>query len=502
MSTSGDSPRFRTLPLLWTAAFVAVSALLLFWGSWGGSLYNSDDYIYLDFARGMRETGDWLELRFQGVVFHQRPPLSTWLLAVSTELLGDTPFAARLPSILMGLAGLWLTVLVTRRLLRDEATALLAAGLVLATHLFYFHVRGATSDATLFAGLMAFLFFHLRFDGRWRDALGLGLALGWMLMTKGVVAVLPAALAMVHWMARRRWDLLRSPRLPAALVLALALALPWHLAMTLRHGAAFWEEYIGFNVLARAGGSLFFEADPLYYVRRLLLHEGVLPYLYVAGLVAGVLRLQRRRDAADLFLFLWLLVLFLPFQLSSTRLYHYLLPSVPALSVLAARTAAPILHRPWGLPAALVAALGLFLGNNLAHLDAEYSGDQRRFADAVRAEAADPAVRVFSLNRYELAFFHLTGRPVRMITTDPGGRDALLSLPEFSRTRTVEFLEHPALEVFLAEGPFVCITDPPSLPLLCGPDPASCRGGRARVVAGVRALLVVGEGPGGRGRGP
>jgi 4-amino-4-deoxy-L-arabinose transferase-like glycosyltransferase len=481
----------RTVPIGATVLLALVTAAAMFWGSWTGSLYNSDDYMYVDHAKAVVQTGEWMDLQFQGAVIHQRPPLAVWLLSASWGALGPSVFAARLPQILMGLLSLLFTYLIGREVSRDERLAWIGVGLMLSTHVFYFHARGATTDVTLLAGITGFLYCHLRFERGWGYVAGFGVAAGWMLMTKSVVAALPIGLAGLHWLVQGRWRLLLDRRMFAAVGIALALILPWHLVMTLRHGAAFWREYIGFNVLERAGGSLFFEPDPLYYGRQLLRCEGVIPGLYVLGAGAAGWRLVKTRDPGDRFLLLWLLCLFVPFQLSSTRLYNYFIPSVPALSLLAARLVAPVLERRWVFPAVLVLVAGLFLDNNGGNLHPEYSGDQRRFAAVVAARVDDPAVPVFAFNRFEMAFFHFTGRPIRMITTQPGFHDTLTAIPMFGRTETVELVTAEALGARLADGPFVCVTDAVRVPELCAALGGRCEARGVSIREGLRAVLVV-----------
>ncbi len=484
------SSPIRTLPKAASLALALAVVLGMLRGAWEGSLYNSDDYIYMDHVRTILETGDWMELRFQGAILHQRPPLSVWLMTVSQGVLGTSVFAARLPQILMGLVSLLFTFLIGRDLFRDERLAWFGVGLMMSTHAFFFHTRGVTSDAALLAGLTGFFFFHLRFERGWGYAVGLGVAMAWMAMTKSVVAVLPIGAAILHWTVQGRWRILISKRFMVAAGVALFLVAPWHIVMTLRHGTDFWREYIGFNVLDRAGNALFFEPDPLYYVRRLLRFEGILPYLYLLGFGAGLWRLVRTRDPSDRFLFLWLFCLLLPFQLSSTRLYHYLIPSVPALSLLTARIVAPILVRPWGFPVILLVIFGLFIDNNGANLRPEYAGDQRRFSETLEGVVSDPEVRVFSYNRYELAFFHFMDRPVRMVTDQEEVRDTLGPLPVFERSGAVEFLEPGALEEFLVAGSFICITEPAWVPQICAAARGRCETGAVVLLEGVRAVVL------------
>ena len=52
-------------------------------------------------AREMLDTGDWIVTRQQGQVFPERPPMTTWLMAIGGRLRGDVdPIAVRLPSVI------------------------------------------------------------------------------------------------------------------------------------------------------------------------------------------------------------------------------------------------------------------------------------------------------------------------------------------------------------------------------------------------------------------
>ena len=72
---------------------------------------------YAEIARKMVEFGDWviLSLVRSGRAVLGRTPLGTWLSAAGIELLGVSPFAVRIPHLLIALAVIWLTVGWARR---------------------------------------------------------------------------------------------------------------------------------------------------------------------------------------------------------------------------------------------------------------------------------------------------------------------------------------------------------------------------------------------------
>jgi 4-amino-4-deoxy-L-arabinose transferase-like glycosyltransferase len=474
--------------LPWIAGVLC--AALLGWGIWAGSHENGDGVIYLQMAREMVGTGDVIDLHWMGEVAPQRPPLAIWLLAIAEAAAPGSLAAQRMPSVLMGALCLFLTFLLGRRLTGCDRTAALGVLLLLAANTFYRNARSPMTDTTALAGILAALYAGLRAPERPRWSVAAGAALGWVLMTKHALVAIPVAIMGADLLLERRWAALRSrgPWLGAAA--ALAVAGPWHLVQTLRHGAGFWGEYLGFNVAGRMAESLYVAEDPLFYGRHLVETEGLLALILAAGLGGVGWAWARRRDPGARFLVVWFVLAFLPFQLSATRLPHYLLPALVPASIAAARLLRPLLGRPLVAAAAVLAALTLFFHASAYDLlRADYTPDQRRFAEAIRTRGTpDPWVVAF--NVYELALFHDLDLPVRMLTDNDGFFDAVDAEPILHRVGAVRRVPRgPKIGLF-AEDPVYCITRLEDLHYFCGADGAACGPGGLTVERGLGHALV------------
>ncbi len=485
--------------------FFAVAALVLCAFAWDGSPLNHDEITYLTMARHMVESGNWLDLDFHGAVVHQRPPLAIWLLAAIGRLGDFSLLFTRLPSIAMA----WLTLLGLYLLMRElgagASSTLIAPALLLSSALFYFNARRPMTDMTFLAGFSFFLYANvLAFRRPWAW-LGAGLAAGWMLMSKGAITALPlTAVGLDLLLSPRRRELL-SHRVWMGLGTALALAAPWHVAQSLRHGEAFWSEYLGFNVLRRASTSLFAEPDPLFYLRELADNELgtlLLAGVGLVGLVAGLWKDRRSiltsAVCPERFLLLAIACTAVPLQLASTRISHYFLPVLPGLFAAVtwaigrwgdARRGRLVGVAGFGLAAAL------FLGNNLPHLaNPDYSPDQARFARLVAADLAGSGnshVAIVSVNHYDLAFFYFLDRSPEMLTDSERFFTIVDTEPLLHRSRAVRLIPRNALLSDLAAGPFYALTEPAHVPLFCGEDGARCgRTGPFRLIPGDYLALV------------
>src|SRR5690606_3540633 len=90
--------------------------------------------------------------------------------------------------------------------------------------------------------------------------------------TKPLVALLVPFILLLWLCVERRWSWLKWAG--AALLVALLIAAPWHLAMVALHGRDFVDEYFGREIVSRASGNFTGlnegAASPLYYPRILL----------------------------------------------------------------------------------------------------------------------------------------------------------------------------------------------------------------------------------------
>jgi 4-amino-4-deoxy-L-arabinose transferase-like glycosyltransferase len=80
---------------------MAVAAVYLF-GNGRTQLFDRDEPRYAQCSRQMLQSGDWVVPRLYDNIRAAKPPGIYWCQATAMTLLGDTPFAARLPSAIAG----------------------------------------------------------------------------------------------------------------------------------------------------------------------------------------------------------------------------------------------------------------------------------------------------------------------------------------------------------------------------------------------------------------
>jgi hypothetical protein len=205
------------------------------------------------------------------------------------------------------------------------------------------YARVVSTDL-LFTGFLSLaLFAFLRNDrGRGRKwLLLLYVSIGLAVMTKGVIGLFLPGLIIVAFLALTK-DLSALKRLGLwwGVPLALAIALPWHVSVALRH-----EEFLRFyvidnHVLRFLGRRVFVEDDvPLSFAGFLFATSmlfGPWSLFLPAALreAAGRLGQSTPEGRACLLMLLWGGLIILFFVLSPLKLEHYGLPAFPALAVL------------------------------------------------------------------------------------------------------------------------------------------------------------------------
>lgn len=214
---------------IWVLLFLLFCRLV---ASYFIPLNDTTEARYGEIARKMLETGDWITLQHDyGLPFWAKPPLSTWMSALSMKCFGVNEFAARLPGLLFSLGILWLIW----DLAKKQSGQLVAttAVLVLAGSLYFFLDAGAvmTDPALIFCTTLAFVaFWHaLVYQQRlWAYIFFVALGLG--LLAKGPIALVLVGLSIFFWVLwRNEWVNLwyRLPWIKGTLIL-LVIALPWY----------------------------------------------------------------------------------------------------------------------------------------------------------------------------------------------------------------------------------------------------------------------------------
>jgi hypothetical protein len=316
------------------------------------------DAVQAQIARNMLASGDWVTARLDGVAYLEKSPLIYWMMASSYTVFGVHDWAARLPLALAVVLLCWVMYRFARWAFDEDAA--LYSGLALATSVgLFLFTRILIPDATLSLTITGAIWAWLRLldpeeppASRWW--LLLAVCLGAGLLLKGLLAVVFPIGAGLAYMAATRQLFARSAwrrlRVGWVVVVALAIAAPWHVLATLRN-----PPYFVFSLHSGPGQYrgffwfYFFNEHLLRFLNQryprdyntvprlwfwLLNLVWIFPWsVYLPGAFRLSYRTDSRAGRTRLMALCWIAVVMVFFTFSTTQEY-YSLPIYPALALL------------------------------------------------------------------------------------------------------------------------------------------------------------------------
>jgi 4-amino-4-deoxy-L-arabinose transferase-like glycosyltransferase len=343
------------------------------------NLMDDVDSVQAQIAKNMLQSGDWVTARLNGVAYLEKSPLIYWLIATSYAIFGVSDWAARVP---LAFAATMLCYLAARfGAWAFGSLAGLYTGLTLSTCVgLWLFTRIQIPDAMLTLTITLAMWGFLRaLDGERRWAAIGAAAVGAGLLLKGLIAAVFPIGAMILFLAiTGDWRKWRRLRLVTGVLIATAIAAPWHVAaavanppmadLTWRSAPGEYHGFFWFYFLNEHVFRFLNMRHPRDYntVPRVLFWAFHLLWLFPwTGALLGTARQSfgsgDRAARTRLLCVCWIGFLLAFFSLSTTQEY-YSMPAYPAFALLigSAVASVPLARR------GLQAAGGVFLLAGLA----------------------------------------------------------------------------------------------------------------------------------------
>lgn len=329
---------------------LGIAALFLFTVDLGSvPLRDWDEGTVAQVAREIFRAPDdsfrWLFPTLWEQPYFNKPPLVHNLMAIAYQLGGVNEWTARLPSALLTATSVPLLYLIGREVFCHRLAALLAAIVYLTTLPVVRLGRLAMLDGAVLCFLLLLIWTVLRSRRDTRYALGIGLSLGLLCLTKGLMlAVLLGAIALIFL----AWDtprLLRVPYLWLGIGLGTLPVAGWYGAQFLRYGSAFWQHNLLDQSATRIWDSVENNAGPPWYYLIELVKYGV-PWLIFLPAALRHTWQNHKLGWAKLVL-VWSSLYFVAISLMATKLPWYILPLYPALALAIGSYLADLWERGW-----------------------------------------------------------------------------------------------------------------------------------------------------------
>ncbi|MBN1788770.1 MAG: glycosyltransferase family 39 protein [Sedimentisphaerales bacterium] len=321
-------------------AVMLLTVVSAFWTLSASPLNNHECYVSIA-AREMLQTGDWVMPRYNGEIRLEKTPLCYWLVVFTAKLTGSVnEFSSRLPSALIAILSAAAVLYFTRKHL-GFGIAVMSTAVWVSTLSFARYSHSARPEMALCTFVaISMLSFYSAMQEELRKRQIWYMLIFWLSFSLGMLAKGPAPLILVippialYFIIFKQWKKLKFTLPVIGPILFLLIVLPWPIMITHRapEGLMFWKrEFIDrFTGDYASGGKHF-----LYYLPTIFLLAAPFSVLVINAFSAPFFSVWDKKRPVMWYLWLWFVVQILVMTISGGKRQHYILPAMPAFSILA-----------------------------------------------------------------------------------------------------------------------------------------------------------------------
>jgi 4-amino-4-deoxy-L-arabinose transferase-like glycosyltransferase len=320
--------------------------------------------MFVEASRQMVITGDWITPYWNDSTRFDKPPLIYWLMAICFKIFGINEMAARLPSAIFAFAVVMLVYYTIYFVVNSQGKnseifnynhsiliATIGGLITILNPAWIAWARTGVSDMLLSSNIsLALLSFFLGYSHTQNQKkiklfwyFSFYCFCGLAVLTKGPVGLLLPIVIITSFLlyVKQLKPVLKEIKLPWGILLFLLITIPWFVAITLTHGSEYLNTFFGLHNFQRYVSVVSNHRGSWYYFFPVLF-VGLIPWSCYLPLAIYRLKFwqrtyyinQSRSKQIGLFALIWLGVIFTFFSISVTKLPSYILPVIPAETIL------------------------------------------------------------------------------------------------------------------------------------------------------------------------
>ena len=211
-----------------------------------------DDAFYAHEGRQMVVTGDWWNVRFNGNLNFEYPPLFIWLQAASFSIFGISDFAAKLPSSVFAMMTYILVFLLAKELSENFLLPVVSTWVLISSLYFMkFAMRGMT-DVPFVSFFTLAVFFYIRGFRKNKYFICCGLAVALGILTRSVIGLISLGVIFSHLILTKQIYIFRLSQFWVGILLAFGIPAVWFVSQYQIHGTEFVSGHFAF-VMGKVG---------------------------------------------------------------------------------------------------------------------------------------------------------------------------------------------------------------------------------------------------------
>lgn len=287
-------------------------------------------------AREMVLDGNWILTTMNGNPRYEKPPLPTWLTAISGILFGmKSLFALRLPAaLLVAFSGVFM-YLFAKKLTKDQILSTIIGFIFITSFYIIGIINEAPWDIFTHGFMIAAIYFLFRFfetnTDVWKNAIFAGILSGLSLMSKGPVSLyallLPFIISYAIIFKFKHFKVKILPLL-SFIILMLAIGGWWFMYVRMVDDEAFIE--IAKQETSRWGS---YNVRPFYYYWSFFVQSGIWAILALIALIYPYVIKRISNKKLYKFTFLWTIITLVLLSIIPEKKPRYLVPILFPLAI-------------------------------------------------------------------------------------------------------------------------------------------------------------------------
>jgi 4-amino-4-deoxy-L-arabinose transferase-like glycosyltransferase len=286
-----------------------------------------DEGYYGTVARDMFQTGNWLYPTYLGEPFFLKPPLMFWLITLSYYLGEISEFTTRFSGAFITACGVPLLYLIGKELFIKQLPSLLTALVYLTLLPVVRHGRLAMLDGIVNSFLLLCLWCLLKSYKSQIWAIGIGIGLGLIALTKGLLFIVLGAILGFFILVNRQLQIFKNPYLWLGIFLGFAPTITWYLAQVQHYGNIFLQIHFQAQSFERVSQAIEGHEQPIWYYGIELLKYTLPWLLFLPGGLA--LAWKQRHQSWGALVLTGMIIYLSTISLMGTKLPWYIMPVYP-----------------------------------------------------------------------------------------------------------------------------------------------------------------------------
>jgi len=389
-------------------------------------LLDKTEARYAEIARIMYETGNWVTPQIDyHIPFWAKPPMSTWISALSFYTFGVNEFAARFPSFLIHI---FLIIFIAKSFSFSKKQSYLLAFVLLTIPEYYIHTGVVSTDSSLLVGVTFIMIgfwqsIHaLKKQILWQILTWLGVTIG--MLSKGPIVLVLTVPPIFIWSCfykEKIYEFFKKAFWIPGLLFAILTSFPWYYFAELRTPGFIdyffvGEHYKRFVESGWKGDKYGFAKQQPKGMIWLFLLVFSLPWMQFVIFKVAKMKHEIIKNPRVTFLWFWLLWTPLFFTVSKSLIHTYTLPCTIPLALLVIHYYKSFIAQKGWFIAAFVVPIALligFVGVNTIYTDKKWHNTDKYLIELTKGSTID--IYAWKFKSYSSQFY--TNGNIKVIDT-------------------------------------------------------------------------------------